>query len=52
MFTVSYYGKLAGDMCNLPYSEKFSTSRIVLSLMDRLELCVAGAEGYRLFTDG
>jgi hypothetical protein len=30
------YGKLTGDVCNLPYSEKPFISRIVLSLMDRL----------------
>jgi hypothetical protein len=38
-------------MCNLPYSGKPFISRRVLSLKDRLELCVSGAEGYRLFTD-
>jgi hypothetical protein len=30
------YGKLTGDVCNLPYSVKPFISRIVFSLMDRL----------------
>jgi hypothetical protein len=34
------YRKLTGDECNLPYSEKPFISRIVLSLMDRLGLCL------------
>jgi hypothetical protein len=29
-------GKLKSEACNLPYSEKPFTSRIVLSLMERL----------------
>jgi hypothetical protein len=29
------YGKLTGNMYNLPYSEKSFISRIVLSLMDK-----------------
>jgi hypothetical protein len=40
-----------GDVCKLPYSEKPFTSRVVLSLMGRLELCVSSVEGYHLFTD-
>jgi hypothetical protein len=45
------YGKLTGNVCNLPYSEKPIISRIVLSLMDRLWLNVSGTEDYHLFTD-
>ncbi|XP_023724806.1 piggyBac transposable element-derived protein 4 isoform X2 [Cryptotermes secundus] len=48
---IPYYGKLTGDVYNLPYSEKPLTSRIVLSLMDKLGLSVSGVEGYHLFTD-
>jgi hypothetical protein len=49
---IPYYGKLRGAVCNLPYSEKPFTSRIVLSLMDRLVvLSVSGAEGYHLCSD-
>jgi hypothetical protein len=53
MFTViiPYYRKLTGDVSNLPYSEKPFISRIVLSLMERLELSVSGVEGYHLFTN-
>jgi hypothetical protein len=35
---IPYYRKLIDDLCNLPHSEKPFTSRIVLSLMDRIEL--------------
>jgi hypothetical protein len=42
---------MTGDVCNLSYSEKPFNSRIVLSLMDRLELSVSSVEGYHLFTD-
>jgi hypothetical protein len=45
------YEKHAGDKCNVPYSEILFITRIVLSLMDRLELSVSGIEDYHLFTD-
>ena len=48
---IPYYGKHTSDICNLPHTEKSFTSHIVLSLMDRLELCVSGIDGYHLFTD-
>jgi hypothetical protein len=44
------YGKLTGDMCNLPYSEKPFISRIVLSLNDKLWLIVSGIEDYHHLT--
>jgi hypothetical protein len=39
------------EVCNLPYSGKPITSRMILSLMDSLELSVSGVEGYHLSTD-
>lgn len=48
---IPYYGKHTGEVCNLPYPDKSFTSRIVLSLMDRLGLCTYGIDGYHLFTD-
>jgi hypothetical protein len=33
---ITHCGKLTGDVCNLPYSEKPFFSRTVLSLMERL----------------
>jgi hypothetical protein len=43
------YGKITGDVCNLPYSENpVFISSIVLSLMDILGLSVSGIEGYHL----
>jgi hypothetical protein len=42
---IPYYGILTGDMCNMPYSDKPFTSRIVLSFMDRKGLSVSGVEG-------
>jgi hypothetical protein len=47
---IPHYGKLTGDMCNLSCSEKPFTSRLVLSLMDRLGLSVPGVEGNHIFT--
>jgi hypothetical protein len=48
---IPYYGKVTGDICNLPYPEKSFTSRIVLSLIKRLEISTLDIEGYHLFTD-
>jgi hypothetical protein len=45
------YGKLIGNKCNLPHSEKPFISRIALSLMDKIRLSVSGIEDYHLFTD-
>jgi hypothetical protein len=39
---IPYYKKITGEACNLPYPDKPSTTRIVLSLMDRLGLSVTG----------
>jgi hypothetical protein len=33
---IPYYGKVTGDICNLPYPEKSFTRRIVLSLITRV----------------
>jgi hypothetical protein len=48
---IPYYGKITGEVCNLPYPDKPFTTRIVLSLMDCLRLSVSGIWGYLLFTD-
>jgi hypothetical protein len=48
--TVQNYGKLTGDVCNLPCSAKPFISKIVLSSMDRLRLSALGIEGYHLIT--
>lgn len=48
---IPYYGKLTGQICNLPYPNKAFTTRIVLSLMDKLAACVSDISGYHLFTD-
>ena len=48
---IPYYGKVTPDVCKLPYPDEPFTSRIVLSLMDRLGSVVGGIEGYHLFTD-
>jgi hypothetical protein len=45
------YGRLTGNVCNLPYSENPFISRIVLSLMDRLVLVLSGIEDYHHFAD-
>jgi hypothetical protein len=33
---IQNYGKLTGNVCNLPYFEKLFISGIVISLMERL----------------
>jgi hypothetical protein len=48
---IHYYGKITGEVCNLPYPDKPFTTRIVLSLMDRLGRSISGIRGYHLFTD-
>lgn len=45
---IPYFGKLTGDFCNWPYSEKPFTSRIAPSLMYKLWPIVSGVGGYHI----
>jgi hypothetical protein len=48
---IPYYGKITGEVCNLPYPDKPFTTRIMLSLMDHPGLSISGIRGYRIFTN-
>jgi hypothetical protein len=43
---IPFFGKITGEVCNLPYPDKPFTTRIVPSLMDCLGLTVSGIQGY------